>query len=174
MRVPKVNAHVTSHWAIDEVLLSNVVDFKKSIPLELLPSLIQDAIQITKRLGVCYLWVDALDIIQDAGPEKIADIGALEQIYRNALLTITADVESSSSIEGMFQTGSANDDREHLTGILGDQGWILQEQVLSAQVLTFSSNKIYWDCTGISAAEFQPESLMFEQQEASKPDVKLK
>lgn len=40
--------------------------FKISIPFEDLPKTFQDAITITQQLGIGYLWIDSLCIIQDS------------------------------------------------------------------------------------------------------------
>jgi len=57
---------------------------------------IQDAISATAGLGFCYLWVDALCIIQDDLDDKYAQIPKTADIYRGAEFTIAAAKCASS------------------------------------------------------------------------------
>jgi hypothetical protein len=65
--------------------------------MEMLPQTIQDAISVTHRLGIRYLWVDALCIIQDNPIDKSTEINAVGANYKNATLTISA--ASAASVE---------------------------------------------------------------------------
>jgi hypothetical protein len=125
-----------------KTLLSNLDEFKGAIPFNSLPKVIQDALQITRQIGGRYLWVDALCIVLDSEAEWQSEIRSMDQIYRSSLLTITADVESLDSSEGFFsaRTKRTGKDKEleRPSGILDSKGWILQEQLLSTRVLTYS------------------------------------
>lgn len=57
---------------------------------ERLPSTIQDAIVLLKRLGERYLWVDSLCIIQDDSKSKHENIKSMKQVYWDAAFTIIA------------------------------------------------------------------------------------
>jgi hypothetical protein len=50
---------------------------------------IQDAVEVTRRLGFQYLWVDALCIIQNS-EDKDIEISLMRDIYKNATLVLTA------------------------------------------------------------------------------------
>lgn len=50
----------------------NVNDMLHGIATSKVPQTIQDAITVTRKLGIPYLWVDALCIIQDSASEEIA------------------------------------------------------------------------------------------------------
>ena len=52
--------------------------------------IIQDAILVTHALGIDYIWVDALCILQDDKMDKSAQIAKMSQIYNNAVVTICA------------------------------------------------------------------------------------
>ncbi|KAL1942730.1 hypothetical protein VTO73DRAFT_4970 [Trametes versicolor] len=60
------------------------------IDSSLLPQTIVDAIRVTYALGVKFLWVDSLCIIQDSYQNQRHELGKMHIIYRNAYLTIIA------------------------------------------------------------------------------------
>ncbi|KAH6959432.1 heterokaryon incompatibility protein-domain-containing protein [Fusarium avenaceum] len=87
---------------------SNLTAMTQCLPWSQLPKTIQDAIVITRGLGVRYLWVDALCILQSEGHDdtKHKEDWAYEaarfgQYYENSLLTIAA-TGASSSDDGLF------------------------------------------------------------------------
>lgn len=67
---------------------------KVETPVKIIPQTIKDAIEFTRILGVRYLWVDSLCILQGDSEEAKADWNEesvkMKVIYRNALLTIGA------------------------------------------------------------------------------------
>lgn len=68
-----------------------------SINIDDLPLNFQDTIDLTRRLGVRYLWIDALCIIQDSKDDWEAEAAKMGVYYKNSWLTIAA---------GMFKDGS--------------------------------------------------------------------
>ncbi|KAL6918353.1 hypothetical protein FSST1_009848 [Fusarium sambucinum] len=87
---------------------SNLEAMKQHLPWTQLPKTIQDAIIVTRRLGVRYLWVDALCILQSEGPGDMKhkedwsyETARFGKYYENALLTIAA-TGASSSDQGLF------------------------------------------------------------------------
>ncbi|KAF2176839.1 HET-domain-containing protein [Zopfia rhizophila CBS 207.26] len=73
---------------------SNLEDLKRGMDLTSLPQTFRDAIQITKRLGIHYLWIDCLCIVQDdpLDWEKEAELyrqqnGMLPQRTNNSYLS---------------------------------------------------------------------------------------
>ncbi|KAI1207251.1 HET-domain-containing protein [Annulohypoxylon truncatum] len=82
----------------------NIESLREGISLKQLPETIRDAIHITRKLGLRYLWVDALCIIQ---PDKTKrdrkdwedweeQSGKMCSIYEQAYLTIAASSVSSA------------------------------------------------------------------------------
>lgn len=62
---------------------SNSKDFRTSIDPENLPKTIRDAIHVTKQLGIDYLWVDCLCIIQQGDDGKVWEkhAGEMDKIF---------------------------------------------------------------------------------------------
>lgn len=72
-------------------LRSNLNKRKAHIVLEELLATYQDAIIVTKRLGIQYLWIDSLCIVQDDEDDVRLQISRMGSIYGNSYLTIAAD-----------------------------------------------------------------------------------
>jgi hypothetical protein len=57
-----------------------------------LPKSFQDAVTVTRGLGLRYLWIDALCIAQDDKSDWELESGNMAAIYRNVYLVIGADM----------------------------------------------------------------------------------
>lgn len=71
------------------------------ILLEELPQTFLDAVLITRKLGVQYLWIDALCIVQDETLDWEAQSAKMADIYSGSYLTISA-LHSPNSRSGCF------------------------------------------------------------------------
>ncbi|KAK1470407.1 heterokaryon incompatibility protein [Colletotrichum tamarilloi] len=60
----------------------------ESIPWSLLPPSFQQAVEITRKLGVRYLWIDSLCIIQDDKIDWEKEAAQMVNVYRNSYATI--------------------------------------------------------------------------------------
>jgi Heterokaryon incompatibility protein (HET) len=65
------------------------------------PKTFEDAIVVTRKLHVQYLWIDSLCIIQDDPEDWGTESLLMDQVYKNALLNIAATAASDSS-GGLF------------------------------------------------------------------------
>lgn len=81
----------------------NYPAYLKSIDLQTLPQTLQDAVFVTRKLGLKYLWVDSLCIIQDSEKHKVHEIGKMERIYSNAYVTISAS-SAKNCHEGFLES----------------------------------------------------------------------
>jgi hypothetical protein len=167
--------------------LRTMETFKKSIPFQDIPRTILEAIIITRRLGIRYLWVDALCITQDSKEEWLREAKNMTDVYRNSVLTIAAS-DAVDSDGGLFRArtrsrtrpvafapgispfprGSSvfafGDRQESNDGIrreshLDSRGWVLQEQLLSPRTLYYSSQELYWECAALLASESHPAGI---------------
>ena len=138
------------------------------IPIASLPKTIQDAITVTRHIGMNLLWVDSLCITQDDPEELDLEIANMAAYYKNSQLTIVAaiarscsqgflEANSSLSSEGFefpFSSGdTANAGRIKLSKLGGPtsqvidtRAWTLQEGLLSTRIASFSIDTIAWSC----------------------------
>lgn len=66
-----------------------------------LPKTLQDAVAITRRLGLEYLWIDSLCICQDDAEEWARESSRMVNVYANAHVVIAANHADNSS-QGCF------------------------------------------------------------------------
>ena len=78
-----------------------------AFPLRTLPQTLRDALVVASHLGLRYIWIDALCIVQDSyeGWDWKKESAKMDQIYGNATLTIAA-ASATSTIEGIFSFGT--------------------------------------------------------------------
>jgi hypothetical protein len=85
---------------------------KAGVPLHTLPETLRDAINITRSIGVKYIWIDSLCIIQDQKSQPTdfsREAPHMGEIYSNSLLTIAA-----SRGRGTHTTCFSNRESSHL------------------------------------------------------------
>jgi hypothetical protein len=70
---------------------ATISDRKRGISWDLLPNSFRDAVTITRGLGMRYLWIDALCIVQDDKSDWEREALKMGQVYENAFLTIATD-----------------------------------------------------------------------------------
>lgn len=138
------------------------------------PGTLRDAVIVTRRIGIQYLWIDALCIFQDQeNPESKADwareAGRMRDVYRGAALTIES-ASASRGNEGFLkprissrpycalQWGSAVDTSVYLrpmfditdSQLIGTtvytRGWTLQERLLAPRTLSFGMQQCSFEC----------------------------
>lgn len=67
----------------------------RSIAVQTLPKSIMDAVLVSRRLCIRYLWVDALCIIQDDEEDWLRESAQMRLIYSNSHITIAAHPSAS-------------------------------------------------------------------------------
>ncbi|KAF6823862.1 heterokaryon incompatibility protein [Colletotrichum plurivorum] len=70
-----------------------------------LPTTFRHAVEVTEKLGIRYIWIDSLCIIQ-SGPDKVKDwtreVRLMASVYSNSVINIAAS-DASNSSAGMFR-----------------------------------------------------------------------
>lgn len=69
-----------------------------------LPLTIRDAVELTRYLGVQYLWVDALCIIQDDTQDWLHESAQMATVYAKAFLTVSASSVPSSKFSFLHKS----------------------------------------------------------------------
>ncbi|KAH7161054.1 heterokaryon incompatibility protein-domain-containing protein [Dactylonectria macrodidyma] len=159
----------------------NIGNMMNGIDLESFPKLLQDAITLTRRLGVPYLWIDALCIIQGNKEDWEAEAPKMGEYYRHAVLTISASLANEVSepflvprdeirkeLLSVFEFTSSDGAVSQIiarrvpdyAGIplvanspLSSRAWTWQENVLSTRIAHFTKTEIIWECRSQQAFE---------------------
>lgn len=75
----------------------------REVPQDSLPLTFQHAIEVTRRLGKRYLWIDCLCIFQDNDDKSdwLSEAASMDKVYSNTFLNISATGAEDSS-QGLF------------------------------------------------------------------------
>lgn len=150
-------------------------DLQTEISWVNLPKTVQDAIEITRGLGIRYIWVDALCIMQGLSREAKMDWTQqsvqMDRIYGRAAVVLGA--ASMSADEGMeynpYQFKDFVDAPSHWTdteyfgsgkvlvgyespnyeeelGVLHSRGWAFQERLLASRFIHIGREKVFFEC----------------------------
>jgi hypothetical protein len=77
--------------------LSNLSSHKESIPWDRLPPTFQDAVSFMRRLGLDFMWIDSLCIVQDDERDWQQQSGDMANINQNGYITLAATDSSDAS-----------------------------------------------------------------------------
>ncbi|KAM0521264.1 hypothetical protein ACHAPE_002740 [Trichoderma viride] len=81
----------TKETPTKSLLTTNLLDRKQNgMPMTSLPEMMQDAVSVLRRLGIEYVWIDCLCIVQDDKDDWKKEASLMASIYQNADLTIAA------------------------------------------------------------------------------------
>lgn len=151
------------------------------IPVDSLPPTFQQAVIVTRCLGIRYLWIDSLCIMQDSKQDWETESALMASVYGHGLVNIAAS-SSSDSRGGLFYNRDPlvvqpfatrgknlpglpdgwylwkNDHRWSALSSqpLNQRGWVLQERLLSARTIHFSDTELVWHCLEDMASESVP------------------
>ncbi|CZR67101.1 uncharacterized protein PAC_17000 [Phialocephala subalpina] len=131
--------------------IESIESRKSGILWTTLPSTMQDAVIVTHRLGISYLWIDALCIIQDSPEDWQAESSKMAQIYEGAQVTIAA-VCSTTSTESFLISRPDRYTKPKTVLARGpnDERQCFKaretEKLLSTRVLNYTEHDLIWKC----------------------------
>lgn len=147
-----------------------------------MPQTFIDAVKITRRLGLKYLWIDSLCICQDDPEDWAREAGRMADVYSNAYVVIAAN-RSSDTTGGCFHERAPREtavvqipimgskEEVHVTRLflsdhsdypdasfstepLTERGWALQERTMPQRTLHYNDRQMYFECVhGIEAED---------------------
>lgn len=159
-------------------LLTDTYATFKEMELEKLPKTFRDAVIVTRNLGLPYLWIDSICIVQDCTSDWATESAKMHHVYKNSHLNIAA-AASPDSTGGLFferspleivpchvkcgKEASAKlaitdyipEDETEL--VLFTRGWVFQEWLLAPRTVIFGRREIHWECCELNASEIRPE-----------------
>lgn len=166
----------------------NLTRLKEQIDVRALTPVFQDAVHLTRHLGIKYLWIDALCILQDDKFDWARQSARMASTYHGSTLTIAASSSSDGhkpflrprprQVRFQFEYYSPRIDRvgclcfaldksldsissHHLQQPLQSRAWCLQEQLLSRRIIYFDTEQYLWECPQgrFPEASVQPVNL---------------
>lgn len=167
-------------------LTGNSSELQVNVPHQKLGRLCQDAVRVCRDLGVQYLWVDALCIIQDDSQFWATESQNMAAIYENSFLVIAAtrapdpshaivggearnDPRQSFRVKLRLYDGSISNskvralDSEHhpkeCPGPLSTRGWTFQERLMARRIVQFTAHELIWQCSTTVSCECHPGGL---------------
>jgi hypothetical protein len=144
--------------------------FKEEIIFGDLSKTFQDAIRMTRRLGIEYIWIDSLCIVQDDKNDWLQESERMGSVYANAYITLAATwaADGSGGLDSIrpssnwieFPCDGSDEAKGHMwftdaswtsqTDIddapLNTRGWVFQEKILSRRIIHFARSQVYWEC----------------------------
>ncbi|OAL42992.1 hypothetical protein IQ07DRAFT_525145, partial [Pyrenochaeta sp. DS3sAY3a] len=101
---------------------------------------LQDAVFLTRKLGLQYIWIDAMCIIQDSIEDKESEIPKMGPYFNNSHVTI-CEATSEGSTNSFLKTRLACEYHPDSTLPFDEpiegRAWPFQERVLSPRVLNY-------------------------------------
>lgn len=169
-----------SFWPL-QTKRDNLGSHVQEIPESRLPQTFQDAVRTTRELGLRYLWIDSLCIVQDEPTEIEVECARMNTIFSNAICTISAS-DARDCRDGLFRSRTIrpirlnylNDDFEptlsvivqpafhrgwmrELEGPLQSRAWVVQERHLSPRIIHYTKKCLMWECRTATASEHQQD-----------------
>jgi hypothetical protein len=157
------------------LLIDNLEQWQRHINLSKLPQTFQDAVKITRQLGIRYLWIDSMCILQDSQEDWKTECQKMEDVFSFANVTVSATCSSGvkdgfikpDSVQNFrqrtaypldFVTENEERTRFYLCCAIDDfkrdveeaelstRGWVFQERALSRRIIHFTQTQLYWEC----------------------------
>lgn len=169
------------------LLQSTAEDLSREQPVDNLPKTFRDAIDVSQHFGVDYIWIDRLCIFQDSPEDWQREASTMQDVYRNALFSISAlgakDDQDGCFFERnptkvaptvvSFKLTEDGEEKAFRFGLeqgwswrllfekepLVQRSWVVQERLLAPRTLHFGSKQVFWECREASCCEMHPQGV---------------
>ncbi|KAE8453817.1 hypothetical protein EG329_009329 [Mollisiaceae sp. DMI_Dod_QoI] len=142
----------------------------KGFCLKDLPRTFHDTILVAKALGIRYIWIDSLCIIQDDRKDWLEQSTKMGSIYMNSAFTIAAHSAGQCNEGFLWRSQVSSTLRilpkqggpgflvslldinaralyeRFVESEISRRAWVLQELTLSPRILHFVENRLFWEC----------------------------
>jgi hypothetical protein len=149
--------------------MANMSEHLVGIAFDRLPRTFKDAVLTTRALGIRYLWIDSICIVQGPGGDFNTESRRMEQVFSSAYCVIAAS-RASGQCGGFLMDRVKSSENEYVTfqqrnntayyvsrflddfnndvlqGPLNQRGWVLQERALARRTIYFTDKQTYWEC----------------------------
>ncbi|KAF1980018.1 HET-domain-containing protein [Bimuria novae-zelandiae CBS 107.79] len=113
-----------------KTLKENIEPHKKEIRVEDLPRTFADAVNFVRRMGIRYIWIDSLCIVQDDTNDWEREAARMCDIYQNCVICIGAPGSASHS-SGLYSSNAVHIKR--FSGSLGRKKYASQSPEIFAR-----------------------------------------
>ena len=146
--------------------------------LERLPRTIRETIDLARNLGIHYLWIDSVCIVQDAPRTWERNAEVMDLIYGQAFLTVCA-ADGDNADAGLRAIGVPGNPSQHTrvpqaiesysfqlqlmarfpcevyvqTSKWNTRAWTFQERLLSKRCLIFVGGRVFFQCCTTTLCE---------------------
>ena len=175
-------ATLSHRWNAEDTCVTTTKNLeahiRQGISVGQLPRTIAEACLTCNRLGIRYIWIDSLCILQDSDSDKLQEIPKMGMYYQNSEINISA----STAGRGLWRRRDGRATKQLKVPVtvnlpaphsprmvritlelapvlhgprsqLDSRGWILQERIFSRRTLFFDPYWISFLCRESSAAE---------------------
>jgi hypothetical protein len=157
---------------------------QEGIQTKSLPRTFREGSITAKKLGLRYLWIDSLCILQDNIADKEREMPKMADYYQNAELNVSA---ATGHNDGLWQERDGGATQpfnipitintpslprktrkvvirvapilEGVVSHLDSRGWILQERIFPRRTLFFDPYWVSFECAEMTASESCPEGI---------------
>lgn len=139
------------------------------IPISDLPKTFKDAVLVTRALGIRYIWIDSLCILQGIDGDFHTEAKLMETVFSMAYCVIAASQAQGTSSgflsekprtrkfvklnqrlpsgDDLYVCEAIDDFQAHvIDGPLNKRGWVLQERALARRTIYFTETQTYFEC----------------------------
>ena len=138
----------------------------RRIPWQSLTRSFQDAVDFTRRLGIGYIWIDSICIVQGDKADWLREARNMLSIYKNALATIV-NVHAEDGSKGLYWQNVGRKPVQRRLATFHSwflphlppeapaftRAWCYQERLISPRVVYFTREEVLWECFTETACE---------------------